>query len=295
MARDVFEQSAAARDVFTRADAALREPLSKLIFEGPEEELTLTENAQPAIVTVSIAILAALQERLPSFASPAYAAGHSLGEYSALVASGAMALEDAVRVVRARGKAMQAAVPTDAGAMAAFIGLTPEQVEAFCREAACGEVIAPANFNAPGQIVIAGARGAVMRASELVEARGGKAIPLKVSAPFHCMLMKPAGAALERALASVTMAPLAFPIVSNVEAQPNQDAARVSTLLVDQVHSPVRWEESMRELRKLGVTRAFEIGPGKVLSGLAKRIDKEMRCVSIFDMDSIERACGAVF
>ncbi|HEX7664623.1 MAG TPA: ACP S-malonyltransferase, partial [Polyangiaceae bacterium] len=212
MGKEIFEASAAARAVFEEADSALGEKLSKLVFEGPIEELTLTANAQPAIVTTSIALLAALREKLPEIEAPAFAAGHSLGEYSALVSAGALSLSDAVRLVRARGRAMQEAVPAGVGAMAAIMGMEPDPVREVCKEASIdGEVVSPANFNAPGQIVIAGHKGAVARASELVGARKGKAIALNVSAPFHCALMAPAARVVEDKLASVTVNVPKFP------------------------------------------------------------------------------------
>lgn len=290
MGKELFETSAAAREVFGRADDALRESLSRLCFEGPEAELTLTANTQPAIVTTSLAVLAALRERVPSLQPPAFAAGHSLGEYSALVASGALRLEDAVPLVRLRGRAMQDSVPAGEGAMAAIMALSPEDVKKLCAEAAEGEIVSPANFNAPGQIVIAGSANAVARACKLAGARGGKAIPLKVSAPFHCALMAPAARALEAGLASVIVGPLAFPVVANVDASPNSDAGMVKDLLVRQVDSPVRWEESVRVMAQAGVTHVLEIGPGKVLAGLIKRIDKSMTTLSLQDAAGIDAA-----
>ena len=283
MAKDVLAASPAARDVFGRADAALGESLSRLILEGPEDVLTLTANAQPAIVTVSTAILAAIRERAPGLPPPQCAAGHSLGEYSALVAAGALTLEDAVRLVRARGRAMQDAVPPNVGAMAAIMGVDPATLEELCREAAQGEVVSCANFNAPGQIVIAGNSGAVARASELVSAAKGKAIALKVSAPFHCALMAPAARLVDDELAKIPVRPLAFPIVANVDARPNSDPGRVRELLVRQVDGAVRWEQIMGFMKESGVTHALEIGPGKVLAGLAKRCAKEIKVLSVSD------------
>jgi [acyl-carrier-protein] S-malonyltransferase len=282
MGKDLFEASPAAREVFEEADGALGEKLSTLIFEGPIEELTLTANAQPAIVTVSCAFLAALREKIPALAPPAFAAGHSLGEYSALVASGALTLADAIRLVRARGQAMQEAVPAGVGAMAAVMGLEPDPLRAICKEASIeGEIVSPANFNAPGQIVIAGHRAAVARASELVSGQRGKAIALNVSAPFHCALMAPAARLVEEKLKSVDVKALAFPIVANADAQPNQDPLRVKDLLVRQVDGPVRWEESMRFMHGSGITHALEIGPGKVLAGLMRKIAKEVKVLSV--------------
>ena len=297
MGKEVFAASAAARDVLARADAALSDPplggsrpdgdgpLSKIIAEGPEETLTLTANTQPAIVTVSCAVLAALRESVPGLPAPAFAAGHSLGEYSALVAASAMRLEDAVRLVRARGRAMQAAVPAGEGAMSAVMGLDPEKVEDICRRAAegTGAVVSPANFNAPGQVVIAGHAAAVARAAELVSEEKGKAIPLKVSAPFHCALMAPAARVLASELDRVSVGALAFPVIANVDAQPNASAERVKELLVRQVDGAVRWEETIRVMAREGVTHVLEIGPGKVLAGLIKRIAKDLRVLSVGD------------
>lgn len=282
--------SAAARSVFERADRALGFSIQKLCFEGPIETLTLTENAQPAIVTTSIAALAALREAHPELAQPAFALGHSLGEYSALVAAGALALEDAVKLVHLRGRAMQAAVPEGQGAMAAVMGGDEAAVRALCEEAAQGETISPANFNAPGQIVISGAAGAVGRARELAAARGLKAIPLKVSAPFHSALMAPAARAVEAALAGIAISPFAFPVVANVDARPNADEARVKDLLVRQIDAPVRWQESVSLVAEAGVTHALEIGPGKVLAGLVKRTDKR---VSVYGASDPAGVAGA--
>jgi len=294
MGSDVLAASPAARAVFQRVDAALDEPLSKLILDGPEADLTVTANAQPAIVATSCAVLAAIRERVPDLAPPALAAGHSLGEYSALVAAGALELEDAVRLVRARGRAMQEAVAAGVGAMSAIMGVEPERLEAFCVEAAQGEVVSPANFNAPGQIVIAGHAGAVARVSELVVAAKGRAIALKVSAPFHCALMAPAARVVERELTRVPIARPAFPIVANVDARPNADPARVKELLVRQVDGVVRWEESVRAMVAAGVTHALEIGPGKVLAGLVKRIAKDLKVLSVGDAAAVEQVAGFV-
>lgn len=292
MAKDVTLGSRAAREVFERADAALGEPLSRLILEGPESDLTLTANAQPAIVTASIAILAALRERHPALPLPAFGAGHSLGEYSALVAAGALQLEDAVRIVRARGRAMQEAVPPDVGAMAAVMGVEAARLEALCQEVSGDEVVSCANFNAPGQIVIAGHARAVGRVAELASAEKGKVIPLKVSAPFHCALMRPAARVVEAELAAVGIANPAFPIVANFDATPNSDPARVKELLVRQVDGAVRWEQAMRLMRDQGVTHALEIGPGKVLAGLMKRIAKDVKVHSVCDAAAIDGAAA---
>ncbi len=293
MARDILADSPAARAVFERANAVLEGAwgsdgsLSRLILEGPEEELTLTANAQPALVATSCAILAAIRESTPELALPALAAGHSLGEYSALVASDALALEDAVRLVRARGQAMQEAVPPGTGAMSAIVKLEAALLEDLCARAAQGEVVSAANFNAPGQIVVAGHAGAVARLGELVAAEKGRAIPLKVSAPFHCTLMAPAARAVEVALARISIRPPRFPIVANFDARPNADPARVTELLVRQVTGAVRWDESIQLMAAQGVTHALEIGPGKVLAGLVKRIAKDIEVLSVCDAASL--------
>jgi [acyl-carrier-protein] S-malonyltransferase len=291
MASDLLAVSAAARDVFARVDEALGEPLSKIILEGPAELLTLTANAQPALVATSCAILAAIRERLPDLEEPAFAAGHSLGEYSALVAAGSLSLEDAVRLVRARGTAMQESVPPGTGAMCAIMGVEVERLEALCAEAAEGgrEVVAPANFNAPGQIVISGHAGAVARVAERVTAEKGRAIMLNVSAPFHCALMERAARALEDRIAAVSLGALRFPVVANFDARPNTDASRVKELLLRQVDGAVRWDDSVRVMATAGVTRALEIGPGKVLGNLTKRIAKDLKVLSVGDVASLEQ------
>jgi [acyl-carrier-protein] S-malonyltransferase len=276
-----------AAGVFARADQALGFSIRALCFEGPESELTLTKHTQPAIVTTSIATLAAIQKALPNLPAPAFAAGHSLGEYSALVASGAFTLEDAVRVVHLRGRAMQEAVPEGEGGMAAILGGDRAAIEMLCAEAAQGDVVAPANFNAPGQIVISGHKRAVDRAAALAGGKKLKAIPLKVSAPFHCALMAPAARAVEQALAGLTLGDPSFPVVANVSAAPNQNAGEAKRLLVRQIDGPVLWEQSITVMAEAGVTHALEIGPGKVLAGLVKRIDKRISVLSVGDADGI--------
>lgn len=295
MAGDLAKSSRAAQAVFDRADAALGEKLSKLMLEGPEADLTLTANAQPAIVTASIAALEAIRERYGSAVpTPSFAAGHSLGEYSALVAAGALELEDAVRIVRARGRAMQEAVPPGVGAMAAVMGVEAEPLEALCREVAkeTSGVVTCANFNAPGQIVVAGSTASVARLGERVSEIKGKAIPLKVSAPFHCSLMEPAAKVVAAELEKVVIKPLAFPVVANVDAKPNREPGRVKELLVRQVDGAVRWEQGQRFMQSEGVTHALEIGPGKVLAGLGKRIAKDVKMISVGDTASLD-ALGA--
>jgi [acyl-carrier-protein] S-malonyltransferase len=288
MGRDLYDASPAARAVFEEADAELGWAISKLCFEGPESDLTLTQNGQPAIVTTSMATLAAMRERLPNLAPPAFTAGHSLGEYSALVAAGSLKLRDAVRIAHRRGAAMQRAVPVGEGTMAALMGGTPEQIKNICGDAAQGQVVAPANFNAPGQVVIAGHSQAVDRAVSLAKAAGLRAIPLKVSAPFHCSLMAPAAAEVEEELGRIELAPPRFPVVSNVEGTPNADTTRIPGLLVQQVDSPVLWDRSILAMTAAGVTHALEIGNGKVLAGLAKRIDKNLKVLSVSNTAEID-------
>jgi [acyl-carrier-protein] S-malonyltransferase len=247
----------------------------------------LTENTQPAILTASIAALKVLQTE--KGINPQFTAGHSLGEYSALVVSGALSFAEAVQTVRLRGKFMQEAVPVGEGAMAAILGMEREEVEKLCEKAAAGEVLSPANFNCPGQIVIAGQTAAVQRAIERVKQDGKRAVLLPVSAPFHSPLMKPAGVRLERALEGISVKDLNVPVVTNVEAEINTSKDRVKTLLVAQVSSPVRWEESMRKVIKEGIEQVLEIGPGKVLSGLMKRIDPNVETGNLEDLQSLKK------
>lgn len=290
MGRALYEQSQRAREVFERADAALGFSLSSLCFEGPDAELTLTKNTQPALVTVSIAALEALREARPDLPAPAFVAGHSLGEYSALVAAGALSLEDAVRVVHIRGTAMQEAVPPGQGGMAAIMGGDAQAVSDLCEAAAQGEALSPANFNAPGQIVIAGTQAAIERAAALAKERSLKAIVLKVSAPFHCSLMAPAAARVREALAPVQLSQPQFPVVANVDASPHQAAEEIADLLVRQVDSAVLWDRSITHMSEAGVNRALEIGPGKVLQGLIKRIDKTWTVQGIGTPEDIQNA-----
>ncbi|MFN8064499.1 MAG: ACP S-malonyltransferase [Vicinamibacterales bacterium] len=273
------------RQTFEEADAALGEPLSRLCFEGPEEQLTLTENTQPAILAVSVAayrLVASLG------ISPAFVAGHSLGEYSANVAAGTMDFADALRIVRRRGRYMQEAVPVGTGAMAAILGLESALVAQACEDAAQGEVVSPANMNGAGQVVIAGAKDAVARAGERAKALGAKrVIPLSVSAPFHCALMKPAEERLAPELRALTTKAPAVPIVANVDAAPKRTAADCIEALVQQVSLPVRWEDVMRRLASEGVTTYVEVGPGTVLSGLARKIQREATVVNCGVPDDI--------
>jgi [acyl-carrier-protein] S-malonyltransferase len=282
MGRALYESSAAARAVFEEADAAVGFTLSRLCFEGPEEELKLTANTQPAILTHSVAALAELRARSPEKVEGAvFAAGHSLGEYSACVAAGALAFADAARLVRRRGEFMQEAVPAGVGAMAAIVGLAAEDIEAACREAAAGEVVSAANYNSPEQTVIAGHAAAVERVSAACLARGAKrAIPLPVSAPFHSPLMGPARERMAELLAEAPFSDAAIPVVTNVDAAPETLRARLRDALVRQIDSPVRWVESVRYLAREGVDRGLEIGPGNVLAGLVRRIERGIRVES---------------
>jgi [acyl-carrier-protein] S-malonyltransferase len=287
MGKEFFENFREARDVFQEADDVLRLSISSLCFQGPEEALQLTENTQPAVLTTSIAALRVLQAE--KGVVPHLAAGHSLGEYSALVASGALTFADAVQIVRLRGRFMQEAVPGGEGAMAAILGMERGQVEKLCEEAAQGEVLTPANFNCPGQIVIAGHAKAIERAMERVKQEGKKAVPLPVSAPFHSPLMKPAGERLEKVLEGISIQDLKIPVVTNVEADINQSKGRVKELLVTQVWSPVRWEESMQKITGDGIEQTFEIGPGKVLSSLMKRINSRIEIKNIEDIQTLKK------
>ncbi|HLN93309.1 MAG TPA: ACP S-malonyltransferase [Thermoanaerobaculia bacterium] len=282
MGRALVESSPAARAVFDEADAALGFALSRLCFDGPEEGLKLTANTQPAILTHSVAALAELSASFPGrLEGAAFAAGHSLGEYSACVAAGVITFSDAVRLVRRRGELMQEAVPAGMGAMAAIVGLAAEDVEAACREAAQGEIVSAANYNSPEQTVIAGHAGAVERASAACIAKGAKrAIPLPVSAPFHSPLMRPARERMEELLAATAFSDARIPVVTNVDALPVRDGAKLRDSLVRQIDSPVKWVESVRRLAAEGINRALEIGPGNVLAGLLRRIDRSIRVES---------------
>ena len=291
MGSALAEASAAAREVFEEVDDALGQSLSRLMFEGPGDELTLTENAQPALMAHSMAVFRVLEREggvsLPN--ACLYLAGHSLGEYSALTAAGSFRLADTARLLKLRGRSMQGAVPVGAGAMAALLGLDFEQVAEVAREAAEGDVCDPANDNAPGQVVVSGDRAAVERAVELAKARGARrAILLDVSAPFHCSLLQPAADAMAEALDAVDMQDPSVPLVANVTAQPVESAAGLPDLLVRQVTATVRWRESMMFMRDNDVDRVVELGTGKVLSGLVRRIDREMSGVAVEGPDDIE-------
>jgi len=289
---DRFPEAAA---VFEEAEDALGFGLRELCFHGPEADLNRTENTQPAILTVSVAALRVLEGQCGL--KPAWVAGHSLGEYSALVCAGALGLADAARVVRERGRLMQQAVPEGEGGMAAILGLEAAAVEGICAEAADGEVVAPANLNGGGQVVVSGACAAVRRAAQLARERGArKVVELAVSAPFHCALMKPAAEGLREVLEAVAVRPLSVGVVTNVEAAVNADPARVKPLLVEQVVAPVRWDESVRALVELGCERAVEIGPGRVLSGLIRRIDRGVHNLHVEapeDVDKLVTELGA--
>jgi len=292
MGKAIAAERPEARQVFEEADGVLGFPLSRLCFEGPEEELKLTENTQPAILTTSVALYRALASQ---GVEPDFVAGHSLGEYSALVAAGALRLDDAVVLVRNRGRYMQEAVPVGEGAMAAILGLGLAEVQEICSQASDGEVVEPANLNAPGQTVVAGHAAAVQRASAAAKERGAKrVIPLSVSAPFHCRLMRPAQHRLERDLANVTVSDLRVPLVSNVDAAWVRTGAEAVDALVRQVASPVRWEESVRRLVDEGVDQFVEVGPGKVLSGLVRKIAENVRVASIEDPNGLRRLLAEV-
>jgi len=287
MGKELFDNFSVAKQVFQEADDSLHFSVSSLCFKGPEDALKLTENTQPAMLTMSIGALRVLEAE--KGITPQFTAGHSLGEYSALVASGALAFSEAVQTVRLRGKYMQEAVPFGEGAMAAVLGMEREQIEKLCKEISCGEVLAAANFNCPGQIVIAGHSKAVERAVERVKQEGKKAVLLPVSAPFHSPLMKPAGERLGKALEQISVSDLKIPVVTNVEAEVNTSKDRVKGLLVAQVSSPVRWEESMRKMIGEGVEQVLEIGPGKVLSGLMKRIDHRIETRNLEDLQTLKK------
>jgi [acyl-carrier-protein] S-malonyltransferase len=286
MGRDLAAHFPESRAVFDEADATLGFPLSKMCFEGTEEELKLTENTQPAILTISVAAYRALAAR---GVQPDFAAGHSLGEYSALVAAGALEFSTAVKLVRQRGRYMQEAVPAGEGAMAAILGMSPSDVADVCKKAANGEVVSPANLNSPEQTVIAGSAAAVKRAVETASQAGAKrAVVLAVSAPFHCAMLAPAQQRLEPDLRAAQFGPLRFPVITNVDAEAIilGDEARES--LIRQVIMPVRWLESVREMIELGVNIFVEVGPGKVLTGLMRQIDRSVRVLNVEDAATLQ-------
>jgi len=291
MGRDLAETFPVARRIFEEADDALGLKLSAICFSGSEDELKLTANTQPAILTASIAVLRVVEQETGLKAD--FLAGHSLGEYSALVCSGTLSFADAVRTVRARGTFMQEAVPVGTGTMAAMLSIEKAELDDICREAAQGEVVSAANFNSPGQIVIAGNVAAVNRAIEIAKARGfRKSMLLPVQAPFHCALMKPAADRLSVVLDAVQLKDMLLPVVANATASANKDKDQVKSLLVTQVCAPVLWEQSVSAMTALGVTRFVEIGPGKVLSGLVKRITKEVETANVGDLDGLKAQQG---
>jgi [acyl-carrier-protein] S-malonyltransferase len=286
MGKDLFDNFPVARKVFEEADDALGFSLSKMCFAGTIEDLALTANTQPAILTCSIAAFRVMESE--GFAQPDYVAGHSLGEYSALVAANAISFKDAVQTVRKRGMYMQEAVPIGVGAMAAILGADLETIESVCAEVANGQVCSPANINSPNQIVIAGNAEATDRACELLKERGAKrAIKLNVSAPFHCALMMPAQEKLHADLLKLEYNDLHFPIIENVSAELNLTVTRVCEALTQQVSSPVRWLQSVENLVKLGVETFIEVGAGKVLCGLVKQINRDVRCMNIENSASL--------
>jgi len=291
MGKDLADAFPAAREVFQEVDEALKQNLTKLMFEGPEDELTLTENAQPALMSVSMAAMAVLKVEggidLSKVAS--FVAGHSLGEYSALAAAGTFSLSDTARLLKTRGQAMQQAVPVGEGAMAALLGLDLDVAKEVVDEAAQGDVLATANDNAPGQVVVSGKREAVERAVDVAKEKGAKrAMLLQVSAPFHCPMMAPAADVMAVALAAVELLPPIVPLIANVTAAPVEDPAEICRLLVEQVTGMVRWRECCMTMRAKGVEKLVEVGSGKVLSGLARRIDKKLSASNVSTPAGVE-------
>jgi len=289
MLSELYQEFATVRDTFDEASKALGYDLWALVANGPEADLNETHRTQPALLTASVAIWRLWQQQ--GGATPAYMAGHSLGEYSALVCSGALSLSDAVKLVENRGQYMQTAVPAGTGAMQAIIGLDDALIAKACDEAAQGEVVSPVNFNSPGQVVIAGDKAAVERAGELCKVYGAKrALPLPVSVPSHCALMKPAADRLAIDLASLEFHPTVIPVLNNVDVVVANDQNSIKDALVRQLFSPVRWTESIEWLAAQGVTDVIEIGAGKVLAGLIKRIDKNLNTASVNDLASLNNA-----
>jgi len=291
MGREVAEAFAVAKEIFEEVDEALKQNLSRLMFKGPDDELALTENAQPAIMAVSLAVIRVLSEDggIDLSQTAAFVAGHSLGEYSALAAVGCLSVTDTAALLKTRGRAMQEAVPLGEGAMAALMGLDLETARAIAEEAAGADVCTTANDNAPGQVVVSGTAAAIDRAVEIAKAKGAKrAIMLPVSAPFHCALMAPAADVMADALAEVSMAPLPVPLVANITAQPVTDPVEIGPLLVEQVTGMVRWRECVLTMEELGVDTMVEIGAGKVLSGLGRRIDADLDTMSVGTPETIE-------
>jgi len=297
MGKDLADAFAAAREVFEEVDDALSQNLSKIMFEGPDDELVLTENAQPALMAVSLAVARVLESEgnLKLADHCDMVAGHSLGEYSALAAMGAFSVADTARLLKIRGKAMQAAVPVGEGAMAACLGLSLEDAQAVAEEAAQGEVCTAANDNAPGQVVLSGAKAAIERAIDLAKEKGAKrSVLLPVSAPFHCALMQPAAEAMAEALGNVTINTPAVAVVANVAAEKVSDPEEIRKLLVEQVCGSVRWREGVLYMKEQGVEQLVEIGSGKVLSGLARRIDRSLSGVAVNGPADIESFLGSL-
>lgn len=292
MGKDLAATYPVARQTFDEADAALDYKLSQLCFEGPEEKLKLTEITQPAILTASVAAWRVLREK---GITPAFVAGHSLGEYSAHVAAGTLSFADAVRTVRSRGKYMQEAVPVGEGAMAAILGMPSDEVQKICQESTPFGVCSAANLNSPEQTVISGSKAAVERAAELAKSRGAKkVVMLAVSAPFHCALMQPAQNRLAADLEKLNFQPMQLPVVKNIDASPTTDPADARQALIHQVTGAVRWVESIRQLIALGAETFIEVGPGKVLCGLMRQIDRSQRCLNVEDDASLQKAMSAL-
>jgi len=295
MGADLARAHPAAKAVFDEVDEALGESLSSLIWEGSQDDLTLTANAQPALMATSLATVRALAAEGVEAGHSAFVAGHSLGEYSALAAAGALGVGDTARLLRIRGRAMQDAVPVGVGAMAALLGLDFETVRGVAEEAAQGEICQAANDNDPGQVVVSGHTAAVERAVELAKAKGAKrAVLLPVSAPFHCALMAPAAEMMASALEEVTIATPVVPLVSNVRAEPVTEPGEIRQLLIAQVTSPVRWRESVQAMVCCGVTEIWEIGAGKALSGMIRRIDRSLTCRTVGTPEDVTAAVASI-
>ena len=292
MLADLYQQFDVVKDTFTEASNALGYDLWALVFNGPEADLNETHRTQPALLTASVAVWRLWQQQ--GGAQPAYFAGHSLGEYSALVCAGVLSLADAVKLVEKRGNYMQLAVPAGVGAMSAIIGLDDAAIAVACEQAAQGEVVSPVNYNSPGQVVIAGHKAAVERAGELCKAAGAKrALPLPVSMPSHCALMRPAADKLAGDLAALNFNSAVIPVINNVDVAIAADAAAVKDALVRQLYSPVQWTQTIEWLAAQGVTNVLELGAGKVLSGLVKRIDKNITAASVGDVAALQAALAA--
>jgi len=297
MGKELADAFSEAKHLFQEVDDALDQNLTRLMWQGPEDDLTLTENAQPALMAVSLAAMRTLEKQggFKLADKAAFVAGHSLGEYSALAAAGSFSVADAARLLKLRGQAMQRAVPVGEGAMAALLGLDFEAADAVAKEAAKGDVCAAANDNAPGQVVISGSRAAIERAVEIAKEKGAKrAMLLPVSAPFHCALMQPAADEMRDALADVTVNAPSVPLVANVTAEEVTDPEAIRALLVEQVTGRVRWRESVLYLESQGVTQLYEVGAGKVLTGMAKRIAREIEASAVGTPADIEAALGTL-